>query len=161
MGAAGLAIVEFGWFDIAASSPHSQLLSWATHATMIHAVQTQAKNMPTPKHFSTAQRKRGFALYEANCVMCHGGPGVPRAAWASGLNPPPPYLVDAARQWTAAQLKLIVSNGVKMTGMPAWDVRLPESQLWDIVAFLEQLDGMPPAIYEQMRRDLRRHSAVR
>jgi hypothetical protein len=67
--------------------------------------------------------------------------------------------LDAASDWTPAQLKIIVANGLKMTAMPAWNVRHPEAQAWDIVAFLERLRGMTQAEYVQMRRDLRNRTA--
>jgi hypothetical protein len=83
--------------------------------------------------------------------MCHGAPGVRRAAWVSGITPTPPYLLDAARQWTPSELKIIIANGLKMTAMPARNVRHPDSQSWDLVAFLERLRGMPAAEYVRMR----------
>lgn len=158
IGLAGLCIVEFGWFAVGASSPHSRLVYWVTHETMIHAVQAQAKFVTPPRRFSPAQVARGFRAYDSECVMCHGAPGVPRAAWVSGITPTPPYLLDAARQWTPSELKVIVANGLKMTAMPAWNVRHPESTSWDVVAFLEELRGMPAAQYARMRADLRQPS---
>lgn len=156
MGVAGLCMVEFGWFAVGASSPHSRLVYWVTHETMLHAIQAQAKFVTPPRRFTRAQATRGFRIYNSECVMCHGGPGVPRASWVSGVTPTPPYLLDAARQWTPSELKIIIANGLKMTAMPAWNARHPESQTWDAVAFLEQLRGMPAAEYARMRADLRR-----
>jgi len=158
-GAAGFAIVGLGWFDVAASSPHSRLVYWITHTTMVRSVQAQSRSVVAPRRFTAAQAARGFRAYDGECVMCHGGPGVPRAAWVSGITPTPPYLLDAAREWTPSQLKIIISNGLKMTAMPAWNVRHPDAQSWDIVAFVEQLRGMTPARYAQMRHDLRNRTA--
>jgi mono/diheme cytochrome c family protein len=157
--AVGLAIVGLGWFAVAASSPHSQLVYWITHTTMVRAVQAQSRSVVAPRRFTAAQVARGFRAYDGECVMCHGGPGVPRAAWVSGITPTPPYLLDAAHEWTPSQLKIIISNGLKMTAMPAWNVRHPDAQTWDIVAFVEHLRGMTPTRYAQMRRDLRNRTA--
>lgn len=160
-GAVGLAIVGFGWFDVAASSPHGPLVYWLTHATMIRAIQTQASQIAAPKTFTAAQVARGFRAYDSECIMCHGAPGIGRAAWVSGLNPPPPYLLDAARQWTPAELKVIVANGLKMTAMPAWSASHSDAEAWDMVAFVEQLHGMTAAQYAQMRAaEPRRHSGA-
>lgn len=153
MGAVGLSIVGLGLFDVAASSPHGPIVYWVTHATMIRAVETQARHVAAPKTFTASQVARGFRAYDSECVMCHGGPGVPRASWVSGLNPPPPYLLEAARQWTPAQLKVIVSNGLKMTAMPAWSATHSDAEAWNVVAFLEQLHGMTASQYARLRRD--------
>jgi mono/diheme cytochrome c family protein len=155
----GFAIVGLGWFAVAASSPHSRLVYWITHTTMVRAVQAQARSVVAPRRFTASQVARGFRIYDSECVMCHGGPGIPRAPWVSGITPTPPYLLDAAREWRPPELKIIVSNGLKMTAMPAWNVRHPDAQSWDIVAFIEQLHGMRPAQYAQMRRALNSRTA--
>jgi len=161
IGLAGLCVVEFGWFAIAASSPHSQLVYWVTHETMIHAVEAQAQNVFAPRIFTAAQVDRGFRAYDSECVTCHGAPGKARAPWVSGITPTPPYLLDAARQWTPSELKIIIADGLKMTAMPGWNVRHPDAQTWDLVAFLERLRGMTAAEYAQMRIQLRKRSARR
>ena len=41
----------------------------------------------------------------------------------------------------------MVKTGIKMTGMPAWEFRLPENDLWAIVAFLRELPLLAPGEY--------------
>jgi mono/diheme cytochrome c family protein len=151
-GATGAAIVWGGLFDVRASTPHSPAFAWATHRAMISFMARDAVGVAAPARFSQAQVLAGLQDYDANCAACHGGPGVGRAQWVEGMNPPPPYLLDAARQWTPSELYLIVGQGVKMTGMPAWTFRRTDAQLWDIVAFLEALPKMSPADYQRLRR---------
>ena len=67
-----------------------------------------------------AQAIRGLCAYETHCVACHGAAAVGRVRWVNGLNPEPPYLLDATKRWSPSQLHWIVRNGIKMTGMPAW-----------------------------------------
>jgi mono/diheme cytochrome c family protein len=67
------------------------------------------------------------------------------------MNPAPPYLLDATRQWTPRELHWIVRNGIKMTGMPAWRDRLPEREIGDVVAYLEAMPQMPPQSYVAWR----------
>jgi mono/diheme cytochrome c family protein len=40
----------------------------------------------------------GVEHYSAHCAVCHGAPGVPRAAIADGLYPQPSDLARAARR---------------------------------------------------------------
>jgi mono/diheme cytochrome c family protein len=79
-----------------------------------------------------------------------GGPGISRADWAAGLNPTPPYLLDAAREWSPAQLHFIIANGVKLTAMPGWKLRWSDNDIRGLVAFVTTLRGMSPADYRRM-----------
>jgi mono/diheme cytochrome c family protein len=151
VGAAGLAVVAFGLFDVRASTPHGPLIAWATHTTFIHATQRRAASAPKPPNFTPAEVQAGFRDYDSLCVSCHGGPGIDRQGWASGLNPTPPYLLDAARNWSPAQLKLIIGDGAKMTAMPAWKTVLSDQRQWDLVAFVQALPYLSNADYLKMR----------
>ncbi len=151
MGLGGLVVVATGAFDIRASTPHGPLIAWATHTTMIHATQRRAKSVSAPASFTAAQVEAGFREYDVDCVACHGGPAVPRAAWVTGINPSPPFLLDAPRHWRAAELYLVVRDGVKMTAMPAWTFTRSDADIWNLVAFLEALPYITPQTYAQMR----------
>ena len=151
-GLAGIMIVAFGVYDVSASKPHSAPVDWLLHTTMIQSVRARAGDAPAAAPFSAAEVRRGFAVYDSHCVACHGGPGVPRAQWSAGLMPAPPYLLDAARRWSPAELRFIVGHGVKMTAMPAWDLSLPPSDVTSLVAFLEALPDLAPAQYQAMRQ---------
>jgi mono/diheme cytochrome c family protein len=151
VGAVALAVVCFGFFNTTASTPHPAIIAWATHMTMKNDVRRNAARITAPPPFTPAQVQHGFALYDANCAVCHGGPGLARAPWISGMTPAPPFLLDTARQWTPSQLYWIVRHGVRMTGMPAWDQTLSEADVWDVVAFLEALPNYSAADYARAR----------
>ena len=150
LGAAGLLVVETGAFDARASTPHDPLTAWATHTAMIHAMRSGAAGVAAPAGFTPAQTLEGVRVYDRDCVSCHGGPGVARAPWVQGMNPSPPYLLDASRRWTRSELYWIVSNGVKMTGMPAWGASESAEKIWDTVAFLEVLPDLKPVDYQRL-----------
>jgi hypothetical protein len=63
------------------------------------------------------------------------------------MNPTPPYIVDAGRRFSPAQLDFIITHGVKMTGMPAWLESETSAQTWQVVAFLEALPYLDAATY--------------
>jgi len=145
------AFVKSGLFNVAASHPHTKFTQWITHETMIHSVRRHAAGIEAPASVSAAQVVRGFCLYETHCVACHGAAAVARQQWASGLEPSPPYLLDATSNWTAPQLFWIAKNGIKLTGMPSWRDSLSDGQLWDVVGFLEAMRDLPPQTYVQWR----------
>jgi mono/diheme cytochrome c family protein len=90
---------------------------------------------------------RGLSLYRMHCVQCHGAPGVAPEAFALGLTPSPENLTHVARVRKPAEMFQAVKYGLKMTGMPAWEFRMPDQDLWAVVAFLQRLPGLSPKQY--------------
>jgi len=158
-GAAAIAIgaavvISLGLFDVSATTPHLRWFGWLVHRTMIRSVQVRASNN-APHRFSTGDVAKGFRLYDAHCAVCHGGPGISRAHWVDGLTPTPPYLLDAARQWSPSEVHFIVANGIKMTAMPGWKLSLSDRDIWNLAAFVGALHGMSAASYLHLRETLR------
>ena len=151
----GVAVVELGWYDVGATNRHSNLTQWVTHEAMIHSVRRHARDVESPARFTAAQVVGGFCQYEAHCVACHGAAAAARAPWVSGLEPSPPYLLDAPQQFTSGQLLWIVRHGIKMTGMPAWRDSMSDAQIRDVVAWLEVSTKLPPQTYVQWRAQRR------
>jgi mono/diheme cytochrome c family protein len=143
--------VKSGLFDVAAARPHSRLMEWVTHETMINSIKRRAPVVALPGEVFEAQAKRGFCEYEAHCVACHGAPAVAREQWVNGLNPTPPYLLDATHLWKPHELEWIVRNGIKMTAMPAWRESMSDQQITDVVAYVGVMSKMPPQTYLRWR----------
>lgn len=94
-----------------------------------------------------AQVARGKAIYERHCLECHGAdgrgqPGDWRVRDAEGHYPPPP-LDDSAHAWhhpTAVLLNVIRDGSPPGEGkMPAWQGRLSEAEMQDVVAYIKSL----------------------
>ena len=134
---AALGFVKSGIYNVAASSPHTKFTTWLTQETMIHSVRSRAKGITAPASATAGQVRRGFCQYETHCVACHGAPGIARETWVSGMEPAPPYLLDATHRFKPRELFWIAKNGIKMTGMPSWRNSMSDGELWDVVAFLE------------------------
>jgi mono/diheme cytochrome c family protein len=84
------------------------------------------------------------------CVGCHGAPGVSRFPITRGLNPEPPSLLTAAKEWKPEELFWIIKYGIKMTAMPAYGIHHSDNELWSIVAFLISLPDLDPDEYLAM-----------
>jgi len=152
-GAVGTVVfVASGFYDVAASTPHTQPVFSFLKTVMRRSVRQHAAGIEAPHGFDApAQLLRGAACFEAHCVDCHGAPGRAPAAFGLGLQPLPPPLVDAARHWSAGELYWITRGGIKMTAMPAWEYRLDEDQLWALVALMQQLPQMAPGDWRAWR----------
>jgi mono/diheme cytochrome c family protein len=156
LGALGaFAFIKSGLYNVGAARPHTKLTFWVTNETMTHSVKRHAKGIVAPANVSAAQVMRGFCAYETHCVACHGAAGVARQHWAGGMEPQPPYLLDATQTFRPRELFWIVRNGIKMTGMPAWQDSLTDEQVWEVVAWLEASRRLPPQTYVAWRRERR------
>jgi mono/diheme cytochrome c family protein len=144
-----LAYIKSGIYDVGAAKPHTRFTEWVTHETMIHSVRSHAKGITAPSRFSSAQVAAGLCQYQTHCVACHGASAVPREPWVSGMEPSPPYLLDATVKWKPRELFWIVSHGIKMTGMPSWRNSLSDEQVWDVVAWIEASRTLPPRTFVQ------------
>lgn len=151
---AGILILSGVAFDTSATSPHPRLVAWAIHSTMIHSVKRRAGNVPPLPPPTPAALLSGAAEYERHCIACHGGPGVPRARWASAMLPTPPFLLDASAHWSRRELYTLVHDGVKMTGMPAWGQVEPAAKIADIVTFLEVMPRITPHRFAEIRQQI-------
>jgi cytochrome c553 len=144
-------IVKSGIYNVAAAHPHTKFTTWLTHETMIHSVRRRGSHVAPPPWTTGTELVAGFCAYETHCVACHGAAGVSRQPWVSGMEPQPPYLLDEPKQFTPGQLFWIVKNGIKMTGMPAWGDSLSDRQIWNVVAWLEASEKLPPQTYVRLR----------
>jgi mono/diheme cytochrome c family protein len=144
------AVVGFGLYDVSAATPHFWLVTWATHTTFVNSVTRQAAEIPQAPPVTLERLRAGLLQYQQDCVACHGGPGIARASWVSGMNPTPPYLTGMGARWTSAQLYWIIANGSKMTGMPAWSVSRSDRQIQDLVAFVQALPRIRPDVYARV-----------
>jgi mono/diheme cytochrome c family protein len=139
-------------FRTGADQPHSTLFAWAVHRTMVNSVRRQSPREVPRLPLDRATLLAGMSLYEQRCIACHGGPGIARARWASGMLPTPPYLVGASGRWSHAELSTLIHSGVKMTGMPAWGEISSDREIAQIVALVEAMPKMTPDQFAQLRR---------
>lgn len=92
--------------------------------------------------YAVAEGKRLFSWY--NCTGCHfhGGGGIGPAlmdsSWTYGSQP--------------AQIYSTIVQG-RPNGMPAWGGKIPEYQVWELVAYVRSLGGLLPKSVAPGRSD--------
>jgi len=148
--AGAVAVVFGGLYDVSATGPHTQPVHAMLETAMQRSVRLRARGIQAPALADEALVRRGAACFRAKCVQCHGAPGVAPADFGQAMQPLPGPLVDAAARWQPHELYWLVRHGIKMSGMPAWDGRLPEQDLWAVVAFLGRLPDLTPQAYAAM-----------
>lgn len=152
---AALLFILSGIYDVAASSPDSDLIAWVLRTTQsrsVHRASEALEGKVTVPNLEDPERiRRGLLLYHQNCATCHGAPGVKLSSIGQGLNPYPPELATEGRD-EPLEWFWITKNGIKMTGMPSFGVTHSDEEIWDVVAFLKRMPKLSPEEYRAMTR---------
>ena len=113
------------------------------------------KDWQNPAADSPAVVQNGMEHFQHHCQVCHGldghGTGVP---FAAKMSPPVIDLSDKdVQQYTDGQLKWIIENGIRFSGMHGWKGELEDDEMWSIVRFLRHLPEKgsqgAPAVYKE------------
>jgi mono/diheme cytochrome c family protein len=150
---AGLAVFVFsGIYNVSAVAPH-----WAVTLKILDGARNQSvthhsKGIVAPTLNDPNMQKAGFDHFHETCRLCHGAPGIDRNEFAQGLYPNPPDLASAELHGEKhdAQMFWIIKNGLKMTGMPAFGKTHTDSEIWDMVSFIDQLPTLQSDQYKAM-----------
>lgn len=89
-----------------------------------------------PDENSLAQ---GKAIYEANCVACHGPAGRGNGPLAVSLNPRPADFVQHVNLHSDEVLFNWISQGIPGTAMPAFADKLSENDRWHVLNYIQAL----------------------
>ena len=135
---AAFLVMISGAYNVAATAPHSELERLIFSSTMRHSVRAHA-GKESREAWSEDQVRSGFEEYDEMCIICHAAPGKEHSDIRKGLQPEPPNLAEAVKQWNNAELFWIIKNGVKMTGMPAFGPTHSDEKIWNIVGFVRRL----------------------
>lgn len=140
-----------GWYNVSALEQHTApvyaVIDYALRRSL--AVRAEAVDVP-PEIALPAWQQAGLVRYRGHCRQCHGAPGEAPDYFALGMKPVPPPIVEVARKRTPGEIYWAIAHGIKMTGMPAWRYRMTETEIWQIVAFIERSKELSRADYQAM-----------
>jgi mono/diheme cytochrome c family protein len=149
--AVGATIFFFGgFFNVAATEEDPGIVNWALIKVRMasvahHAGGTPAINLDDPTIVQAGAR--AFAM--RGCVNCHGAPGAPWQKFSEGLRPDPPDLSEVGQQREPGQLFWVIKNGIKMTGMPSFQLAgVEDKEIWSLVAFVKKLPKVSEAEFK-------------
>ena len=140
----GYLYFRFGFAPVATSAPpmpfEKRIASMALHAR----VRAEApKNSPIQP--DEPSLTAGAKVYVEDCAFCHGPPKQPAVpAAAKGMYPVPPQLFeDMVTDDPVGETYWKVSNGIRLTGMPAFSKSLSDTQMWQVSLLLANADKLP------------------
>ena len=109
------------------------LATWLLHQSVPFEDKMRVNPAPDPSDVAA-----GKALYREKCETCHAYDGGGKTPIGSNEFPRVPTLRSPAIAATRdGELFYHIRNGIRNTGMPAWD--LPDRQIWQLVSFIRHL----------------------
>ena len=148
VGAAGF--IWAGFYNVGATRQHLQPVFSVLELAMHRSVRLHARDIVPPPLQDEAMIRRGATCFHDKCAQCHGAPGVGQGDIGKSMQPLPGPLVDATQNFHLRELYWITRHGIRLSGMPAWEFRLTEGEIWDVVAFMQRLPQLTPQAYAEM-----------
>ena len=150
LAAAGLLFAWSGLFNVAASSGHWPITTWAIHWVMQNSVRTHAWWEAPEQPIDRAGLVSAAGHFAQSCAICHGAPGQPPSPVMQQAEPPAPTLLEKTERWRDRELFYILKHGIKFTGMPAWGADGRPDEVARMVALLRRLPGMSAGEYRAL-----------
>jgi mono/diheme cytochrome c family protein len=131
----------------------SWMETWfAQHARNV-SVPGGARELKNPYRTTEASMAEAREHWVAHCSMCHGVDGRGNTIFGRKMYPPVPNVNEAQTQRkTDGELYYIISNGVRLTGMPAFGGEDSPESIWNLVALMRRLPQLSPDELKQMRQ---------
>jgi mono/diheme cytochrome c family protein len=146
IGILGLALL--GFMPTRANTSPPQMEKHIAMSALDNSVERHAPRTNNPVPPTDENLIQGLKIYTMNCALCHGGIDRQPSTLQQSFYPAPPNLILHPPDDPEWHLFFIINNGVRYTGMPAWDKTLSESDMWKVTAFLARIEKLPPAVQE-------------
>jgi thiosulfate dehydrogenase len=141
----GLGLALLGFMPTNANTAPSQFERHIAMSAVDASTDHRAPHLNSPVPPTDQNLIDGMKLYTMNCATCHGGLDKKRASLADSFYPPVPQLVLKPPDDPDWHTYYVVHNGIRYTGMPAWDKTLSEDDMWKVTIFLTHMEKLPSA----------------
>ncbi len=147
---------RFGYAPVATASSPMPFEKQLAQMALKQRIDKEAPKS-SPVQPSDTNYEAGARVYRENCAICHGLPGQPKSPTANGMYPPPPELFKGhgVTDDPSGVTYWKVSNGIRLTGMPAYTKTLSETQMWQVSLLLANADKLPEKVKTMLQEPLR------
>lgn len=147
--AAAWAYLKYGHPPVAAADPAFPMEAQIVHVPLGARIAREVETSPIGT--SEEAFESGARIYRASCASCHGTPGQdsPYGKW---MYPGAPQLFKKHRNGNvvgvsddeAGESYWKIKNGIRLTGMPAFQRLYSETQMWQVALLLKNADQPLP-----------------
>jgi thiosulfate dehydrogenase len=146
IGSLGLALL--GFLPTRANRVPPEMERHLAMSALDNSVERHAQRLNNPVPPSDENLIAGLKIFTMNCAGCHGGIDRQPSALGKSFYPPAPNLILDPPDDAEWHLFYVIRNGVRYTGMPAWDKTLSEPDMWKLTAFLTRINKLPLAVQD-------------
>lgn len=135
------------WAMIGLILPSVVLISFAVVSLVTFARDTTpAASLVNPFVPDNESIARGEALYQKNCVSCHGAAGKGDGPSAMQLNPrPADFTAGHTDAHPDGDVFFWIQNGIAASAMPAFKTTLSDEDVWHVVNYVRRLSAQARA----------------
>jgi len=147
-----IGLATLGFLPTRANVAPSQSEAHFAMSALDSSVERHASHLNNPVPVTDENLIDGLKIFTMNCALCHGGIDRQPGQLGHSLYPQPPNLItdpDTDPEW---HIFFIIKNGVRYTGMPAWDKSLSDDDMWKVTAFLSRIEKLPPGVQEYWKK---------
>lgn len=108
-------------------------------------------DLKNPLPLNDDNLKGGADVYNGNCALCHGALDQKPPDLATAMFPhAPQLLVHTVADDPEGETYWKVTNGIRMTAMPAFGNILDDKRRWQVTMLLSHADKLTPAARKQL-----------
>ncbi len=144
-------VVYLGFFPALANAHPPRWEKALARLALSAYVARHAAHLKNPISATDENLLAGMRVFKDACAGCHGDPNA-RSDFGASFYPPVPQFVETPPREPDWQLFWIVKNGIRYSGMSAWDGQWhndkaeSDDRMWKVVTFLSHLETLPPAV---------------
>lgn len=159
LAAGGWAYLKYGHPPVAAADPAFPMEAQIVKVPLGARIDRELQKPP----FGTSEDvfEAGAKIYVTSCASCHGSPGhdSPYGKW---MYPQAPQLFKKHTPGTvvgvsddpAGETFWKIKNGIRLTGMPAYQHLYSDAQMWDVALLLKNADqSLPDPVNQLLQHD--------
>jgi mono/diheme cytochrome c family protein len=150
IGSFGLALL--GFLPTRANVEPPQMELHVAMSALDNSVERHAPRLNNPVPPTDENLIAGLKIYTMDCALCHGGIDRQPSTLEKSFYPPPPNFILDPPDDAEWHTFYVIHNGVRYTGMPAWDKTLSEPDMWKVTAFLSRVSKLPPAVQDYWKK---------
>jgi hypothetical protein len=133
----------------------SGLEEFAAQTARSMALPRDAKNKQNPVPNSSEVLAEARAHWADHCATCHANDGSGENTMGRQMYPPAPDMrKDRTQRMTDGELFYIIENGIRLSGMPAWESGTEKDahDSWKLVHFIRHLPALSADEIKEMEK---------
>ena len=116
------------------------------------AVARSARDLAAPIGDDSQTLLAGLKIYRNNCAGCHGDFEAPSHWGTKNFYPRVPQFAEHAPHLSVPEMYLVIKQGIRYSGMGAWDGMMPDKDIWRVALFLGRLESLPSDVGDAWRK---------